>query len=142
MTKQRIVLGVVAAAAVGTAAYFVFSRPATPPAKVDVTGVLTDAEGRPLPGYVMTFAPDVTSAAGWPHDSVPYGLTDADGKFALRMRDPDVPGIPPGKYKVVLHHTGGRASISDDYRDPQKTDLLVDVGGTGGTQHVKLQARK
>ena len=68
----------------------------TDPSLAPVSGTITLGD-QPLGNATVTFIPkDGTRGFGG------VGRTDAAGKYILRGSRDDAPGIPPGKYRVVI----------------------------------------
>src|SRR5215207_6227482 len=68
---------------------------------LEVTGVVTNADGTPIPceGGMVLFQPATTGeTASGKHAT---GGVKADGTFTMMTRTPD-DGMQPGQYKVVL----------------------------------------
>src|SRR4051812_48296339 len=81
------------------------------PKVVSVSGRVT-LDSKPLAGAHVNFQPvgDLNSPPG----SGSYGKTDADGRYTLRLIQPDRPGAVVGKHKVSISKRGGEASQQSD----------------------------
>jgi hypothetical protein len=110
-----------------------------------VSGTLT-YQGKPLPGYRVTFLPTDGRRAA-------TGVSDAQGKFTMGTNDAG-DGAPPGKHKVafvwVPPNPAGepgqeviiddpsklpkpQTKIPDKYSDPETSGTTVDVPPRGLT---------
>jgi hypothetical protein len=69
--------------------------------------------GKPLAGAVITFQPVRATATA---DSVggSFGHTDAEGRFSLRLVEPDVPGAAVGRHTITI--TTAAIGPSDESR--------------------------
>jgi hypothetical protein len=68
-------------------------------------------DGKPLAGAVITFQP-VQAAADSTGGS--FGHTDAEGRFTLRLVEPDVPGAAIGRHTITI--TTAAIGPSDEAR--------------------------
>lgn len=66
-----------------------------------VSGRVT-LNGKPLQDASVSFQPLNKNVTERPAASGSFGRTDADGKFALRLIEPDQPGALVGKHKVTI----------------------------------------
>ena len=69
------------------------------PPTAKVSGTVT-LDGKPLPDIRVTFQPDNKSEELQGMGS--YGLTDANGKFELKLSDTQSPGAVVGGHTVIL----------------------------------------
>src|SRR5262245_59243356 len=81
------------------------------PTVVSVSGQVT-MDGKPLPGAHVTFQP--VGGLNQPPGSGSYAKTDADGRYTLRLIQPDRAGAVVGKHKVSISKRGGEASQQSD----------------------------
>jgi hypothetical protein len=65
-----------------------------------VSGVIK-LNGQPLKGAHVSFAPIATDGINAPGPSS-YGKTDANGRYTLRLSNPDQEGAVVGKHRVVI----------------------------------------
>lgn len=109
------------------------------PAVVPVSGRVT-LDGAPLVGATLTFQPitdgsptSTTAAVG------SYGRTDAEGKYTLRLIDPDQPGAIVGKHTVTINTAVAENPASDEIKLKQPEvlpaaartrEIEVPAGGT------------
>jgi hypothetical protein len=68
---------------------------------VPVSGRVTK-DGKPLADAVITFQPLANSKTGRPAATGSVGRTDAEGRFALRLIDPDRLGALIGDHVVTI----------------------------------------
>jgi len=114
LTKGRnhCLVALWAAAAVG--GWLAGCSPA--PANVaPVSGQVT-LGGTPLAGTTVTFQPVSTGAERTPGVSGSVGKTNAEGRYTLRLIEPDVPGAVLGKHAVTI--TSATVAGSDDATRP------------------------
>jgi hypothetical protein len=103
---------------------------------VPVSGRVT-LNGKPLAGAVVTFQPLADRESPRPEATGSTGRTDGDGRFALRLVDPDRPGAAVGDHIVTVSMaTGGSDAapskgqpLPKDWRDGSKR-FRVPPGGT------------
>lgn len=83
------------------------------------------ANGQPLPDVLVTVYPDTPSVT----EPLGIGVTDADGRFALRTREPVASlTLDPGDYRFTVQSTGEIYLIwPPNYTDPSKTPLVQSV---------------
>ena len=98
---------------------------------VQVTGVVTGADGSPIPcesGTVL-FQPAAGDNATGQHAS---GAVLPDGTFKMMTKVPD-DGVKPGHYKVVLQlwksYRDGKLAVPKQYGDASTTPLEATVDG-------------
>ena len=70
-------------------------------------------DGKPLAGAVITFQP-VRGTATADSAGGSFGHTDAEGRFTLRLVEPDVPGAAVGRHTVTI--TTAAIGPSDESR--------------------------
>jgi len=111
-----------------------------PPNVVPVSGRVTLA-GEPLAGAVVTFQPALNEPAAESAQEVAgsVGRTNLEGRYQLRLVDPDVPGAVVGKHNVTITtatvEAGNDAAVSTGHRtsrhwrDGSQT-YMVPTGGT------------
>jgi hypothetical protein len=103
-----------------------------------VSGRVTIA-GQPLSGATVTFQPLGSVAEESAGIGGSFGTTDGDGRFELRLIDPDVPGAAIGKHAVTIttarlsggdaaRPKGERAPVA--WRDGSQTYLVPAAGTT------------
>ena len=100
---------------------------------VPVEGTVT-LDGQPFPEVHVMFYPE---AAGPSDHTLYFGLTDQDGRFALRSSSDGGEGVPPGKYNVTLTTAVARQDADETTPVPpervppkhRKTEFLVPEGG-------------
>jgi hypothetical protein len=78
-----------------------------------VSGRVTLA-GQPLEGAVVTFQPVTSDDGSVVTTTGSVGRTDANGRFELRLVEPDKPGAAVGKHRVTIS-----TSTSDPGNDAQ-----------------------
>lgn len=107
-----------------------------PPSVVAVSGRVT-LLGEPLAGAVVTFQPAQGATKAEVAGSV--GRTNAEGRYELRLVDPDVPGAVVGKHSVTITtatvESGNDAAISRGHRTARRwrdgsQTYMVPAGGT------------
>lgn len=112
-----------------------------------VSGVVT-LDGQPLAGAHVSFQPVQDDVGEMAMGS--YGTTTADGRYSLRLVDPDAPGAIPGMHRVRIHMALPEDALREDsplsadrlparYRDGTLT-FEVPPGGTDAADfHLSLQ---
>jgi len=112
-------------------------------AVVPVSGTVT-LDGQPLAGATVNFQPitDKSSAAQVATGS--YGKTDEQGRYTLRLIDPDQPGALIGKHMVTVT-TAVSADPASDELKLQQAERISDKSRTqeievppGGTDKADL----
>lgn len=88
---------------------------------VPVSGRVT-LDGKPLPGVHVSFQPQ-NAAEDAPGGS--YAVTDADGKYQLRLVDSDQPGAAPGKHRVEIVAKAGPTDDTDRRGRPPPVSVVV-----------------
>lgn len=78
------------------------------PQVVPVSGRVT-LDGQALSGAHVSFQP-IGSLDRPPAGSGSYGKTDADGRYTLRLIQPDRPGAVVGKHRVSISKRGGETA--------------------------------
>ncbi len=91
------------------------SRPDLTP----VSGVVT-LDGQPLAGAHVSFQPVQDDVSEMAMGS--YGTTAADGRYSLRLVDPDAPGAIPGTHRVRIHMALPEDALRED--SPASADRL------------------
>lgn len=71
-----------------------------------VSGRVT-IDGQPLPDAVVTFQPKPDRAAGQPLATGSVGRTDREGRYSLRLIQPDKPGAAVGQHTVTISTESG-----------------------------------
>jgi hypothetical protein len=104
---------------------------------VPVSGVVVNGN-KPVTRATIAFAaeapPGVQTLDG-------YGSTDAEGKFTIQTITQG-PGVPAGRYKLVLHsETDSARFIPNSITSLTTTPLVVEVP-EDGTQDLKLDLSK
>jgi len=84
-----------------------------PAGVVPVSGRVTLA-GKPLNGAVVTFQPVRLASKTHPAAGGSVGRTGVDGRFVLRLIEPDVQGAQSGRHAVTI--TTATVSGGDDAR--------------------------
>ena len=94
------------------------------------------ANGQPLPDVLVTVYPDMPSAT----DALGIGITDADGRFELRMREPITPLIlDPGDYRFTVQSMGEIYLVwPPEYADPLKTPLARSVSSSSEELEISV----
>ncbi len=72
-----------------------------PPKVVAVSGRVTHS-GQPLAGATVTFQPTLADGGSASAVVGSVGRTNADGRFELRLVEPDVPGAVAGRHRVTI----------------------------------------
>ena len=100
---------------------------------VPVCGKVT-LDGAPLAGATVTFQP---RQPGNPEPGIgSYAKTDADGRFALKTMDREVPGARPGRHLISVYgadpEPGAKRppAVPDRYNLDSKVVFEVPAGGT------------
>lgn len=75
-----------------------------------VSGVVT-LDGQPLTGVHVSFQPVRSNAGAMGMGS--YGRTSSDGRYDLRLVEPDLPGAIPGLHRVRIRRVAD-ADLPDD----------------------------
>jgi hypothetical protein len=88
----------------------------TPKGVVPVSGRITLA-GKPLRGAVVTFQPVERDSRTNPTAGGSVGRTSEDGRFVLRLIDPDMPGALAGLHTVTI--TTATVAADDDGAQPK-----------------------
>jgi hypothetical protein len=78
---------------------------------VPVSGRVT-LNGKPLAGAVVTFQPLSNTQAPRPAGTGSVGTTDEQGRFSLRMVEPNQPGAVVGDHTVTIFATADSASTA------------------------------
>jgi hypothetical protein len=101
-----------------------------------VSGRVT-LDGRPLPDAVVTFQPKSSREKGEPAGTGSAGRTDDDGRYFLRLIQPDKAGAVIGEHSVTISAvTGGSDEVPAKGRKLPKTwadgskRFKVPAGGT------------
>jgi len=125
------------------------------PSLVPVSGTVT-VDGQPLANATVTFIPkDGTPGFGG------TGKTDVTGKYTLAGSRDNVPGIPPGEYRVAISKrlmpdgsevpandntppmmSPARESLPVGYSNPATTQLTATVKAGGGPIDFALKDKK
>jgi hypothetical protein len=117
----------------------------TPAGLVPVTGRVT-LDGEPLAGAVVTFQPLGSAGNGTPALTGSVGRTDSQGRFELRLIEPDVPGAAIGRHAVTITTataTGDDAALPSGERVPKvwrNGSQIVEVP-KGGTQSARFDLK-
>lgn len=107
------------------------------PAVVPVSGRVT-LDGAPLVGATLSFQP-VTDKSGASAAVGSYGKTDAEGKYSLRLIEPDQAGAIIGKHTVTITTAVAENPASDEIKlkqpealplEARTREIEVPVGGT------------
>lgn len=86
------------------------------------------ANGRPLPDVLVTVFPDTPSAT----EPLGIGITDREGRFVLRTREPVAPlTLDPGGYRFTVESMGAvYRNWPPEYADPSETPLKQTVSAS------------
>jgi hypothetical protein len=84
------------------------------PTVVPVSGKVT-LDGQPLVNASISFQP-ITRQAEGAHGIGSYGKTDAEGKYTLRLIDPDQPGALVGRHQVSVTTAVAANPASDELK--------------------------
>lgn len=99
---------------------------------LEVTGVVTNADGTPIPseGGMVLFQPTTTGESSSAKHAT--GGVKPDGTFTMMTRTPG-DGIQPGQYKVVLqlwkNYSKQELAVPKKYGDATTTPLEATVDG-------------
>ena len=104
------------------------------------SGVVTH-NGTPVDGAKVVFHSTV-EVDGKPQQS--YGAqTDSSGKYVIATSGRDLPGIPPGLYKVTVSKYEGKGMTPGEGMDAGQIDAaLSDMGGSVKGGPVNLLPRE
>ena len=147
---QRLALAVL-----GSVALVCGCNKTVDPTLVPVSGTVT-VQGQPLANATVTFIPkDGTPGFGG------VGKTDAAGKFTLLGSRDNVPGIPPGEYRVAISKrlmpdgsevpandntppmmSPAKESLAAGYSNPGTTTLTATAQPGGGPFDFALKDKK
>jgi len=106
-----------------------------PPDVVPVGGRVTQG-GKPLAGATVTFQPVRTGSEDAVGVSGSAGRTDVEGRFSLRLIEPDVPGATIGRHVVTI--TSATVVERDDAARP--TGERVPARWRDGSQTFEVPA--
>ena len=106
------------------------------PELASVSGVITDASGKPLPNVTVSFIPEKKDLAeGEVKRSSSVGITDNEGKYVLTYVA-NVNGAVLGAHKITLMGSG----IPGQYMSLEQTELKLNVE-KGGTDQANFQVK-
>lgn len=115
------------------------------PEVVPVSGRVT-LDGAPLVGATLSFQP-ITDRTSTTPGVGSYGKTDSDGKYTLRLIDPDKPGALVGKHTVTITTAVAADPASDEINlkqpeilPPSERTREVEVP-PGGTDKLDLELK-
>lgn len=93
------------------------------------------ANGQPIPDVLVTVYPDTPST-----DALGIGITDADGRFELRTREPITPlMLDPGDYRFTVQSMGEIYLIwPPEYADPPKTPLTRSISSSSEELEISV----
>lgn len=92
------------------------------PTVVPVSGRVT-LDGAPLVGATLSFQPITDKSSATQTAIGSYGKTDADGRYSLRLIDPDQPGALIGRHTVVVTTAVAADPASDEIKLKQPETL-------------------
>lgn len=113
-------------------------------AVVPVSGKVT-LDGQPLVGATLSFQPITDKSSTNQAAMGSYGKTDAEGKFTLRLIDPDKPGALVGRHAVTVTTAVSADPASDELKVKQPERLPVAARTkeveipVGGTDRANLE---
>lgn len=86
------------------------------------------ANGQPLPDVLVTVYPETPSAT----EPLGIGITDSEGRFELRTREPVAPlTLDPGNYRFTVESMGEIYMLwPPEYADPSRTPLTQAVSSS------------
>lgn len=102
---------------------------------VPVSGLVT-LDGQPLAGATINFQPITDKATASQAGIGSYGKTDEQGRYTLRLIDPDQPGALVGKHTVTVT-TAVSANPESDELKLQQREL---VSAKSRTQEIEIPA--
>ncbi len=115
---------------------------------VPVSGVVT-LDGQPLVGAMVNFQPITDKSTAAQAGIGSYGKTDDQGRYTLRLIDPDQPGALVGKHTVTVTTAVAADPASDELKlqQPEKIspksrtqEIEIPAGGTDQAD-LKLTSR-
>ena len=100
------------------------------------TAGFLDVNGQPLPDVLVTVYAGTPSAT----DPLGIGVTDAEGRFELRTREPVAPlTLDPGDYRFTVESIGEIYLVwPPKYADPSKTPLARFVSSSSEELHISV----
>jgi hypothetical protein len=116
------------------------------PAVVPVSGRVT-LDGQPLADATLSFQPITDKSSTTQPATGSYGKTDADGRYTLRLIEPDQPGAIVGKHAVTVTTAVAANPASDEIKlkQPEVLPLAartreIDVP-PGGTEQADIELK-
>lgn len=115
---------------------------------VPVSGIVT-LDGQPLAGANVSFQPITDKAVAGQAGIGSYGKTDEQGRYTLRLIDPDQPGALVGKHTVTVTTAVAANPESDEIKlkQPERIsaksrtqEIEIPAGGTDKAD-LKLSSR-
>jgi hypothetical protein len=115
---------------------------------VPVSGTVT-LDGQPLVGATLSFQPITDKAVAGQAGIGSYGKTDEQGRYTLRLIDPDQPGALVGKHTVNITTAVAANPASDEIKlkQPERIspksrtqEIEIPAGGTDKAD-LKLSSR-
>lgn len=100
------------------------------------TAGFLQADGQPLPDVLVTVYPDTPSAT----EPLGIGITDAEGRFELRTREPVAPlTLDSGSYRFTVESMGEIYMIwPREYADPSRTPLRQAVSSSNEELEINV----